>query len=477
MTRLLLVCLMCASAAAAPNELRPRNAHAFGDGLIRIEKPGKGRPPDDADEVTYRFDTFKDRDPAQATHEEETRRMLDQNDRIRSHLLVMKPGEVRWLWFAEQDILLCDHFGCARGPDAYAAKLELVSVKRHADELPDDMHITAWPFLGVRRGKTWAALPAEDVKSLDSVRLLGDVVVIDGREERFGLSGSRTSNPSFQATHRVSSLRARLADEEGLVALRAGQWKKARDQFARGVALDPSLNLPQLHLAAARTRLNETPIDLSVLQRDPVGLYWRVMVDDTLAVLRGSPAIRKLAAPTPGTAAAIDYRCASSCMAIDPTGRFVVAYASVVRYAEFGLSFGVLRVIDLKARSIINTIPLDEGGSGSTENDGTQRCAKCKRLVAAQRTLTELGFTPVKSAPVSITLLDADTYSDRPLITFPTAKLQLGRAGDKQPGAARFLEITPPVRFAKVPAAELFDSLVVYRWVSGSTTDVTLVPR
>ena len=47
---------------------------------MKIEKPGKGLPPDDADEVTYRYDTFKDRDPAQKSHEEETRRMLDKND-------------------------------------------------------------------------------------------------------------------------------------------------------------------------------------------------------------------------------------------------------------------------------------------------------------------------------------------------------------------------------------------------------------
>ena len=479
MVRLLVVCLMCATAAASPNELRPpSNAHAFGDGLMRIEKPGKGLPPDDADEVTYRYDTFKDRDPAQKSHEEKTRRMLDENDRIRDNLLVMKPGEVRWLWFAEQDGSLCDHFGCAHGPDDYAATLELVSVTRHTDELPDDMHITAWPFLGVRRGKTWAALPAEQVKSIDSVHLRDDVVVIDVREERFGISGSGSSDPTFHATHSVSlsSLRARLADAEGLVALRAKKWKLARDLFARAVKFDPSLDLPQLHLAVAQTQLREVPVDMSVMQRDPVGLYWRVMADDTFAVLRKSPAIRGLVAPTPGTTEAIDYRCMSSCMEIEPTGRFVVAYASVVNNSEFHLSFGALRVIDLKTRSIVSTIPLDEGGDGAKENDGTQRCVKCKRLVAAQKTLTDLGFTPVKSAPVSITLLDASTYSDRPLITFPDAKLQLGRAGDKQPGTARFLEITPPVRFARVPAAELFDSLVIYRWAYGSTTDITLVP-
>ena len=478
MTRLLVVwlvvCLMGATAAASPNELRPRGARAFGDGLMKIERAGKGRPPGDADEVTYRYDKFKDLDPSQETREEKTRRMLDENDRVRDNLLVMKPGEVRWLWFKEQDDSLCDHFGCTQEPDNYAAKLELVSVTRHTDALPDDMHITAWPFLGVRRGKIWAALPAEKVKRLDSVHLVGDVVVIDGHEERLVMSGS-----TFRATHSVSlsSLRARLDDEEGLVALRARKWTKARELFARAVKLDPSLNLPQLHLAVAKTQLREVPVDMSVMQRDPAGLYWRVMADDTFAVLRKSPAILGLVARTPGTTDAIDYRCTSSCMEIDPTGRFVVAYASSVSDAEFRLSFGALRVIDLKSRSIVSTIPLDDGGDGATENDGTRRCVKCRRLVAAQKTLIDLGFTPVKSVPVSITLLDASTYSDRPLITFPDAKLQLGRAGDKQPGAAKFIEITPPIRFAKVQAAELFDSLVIYRWTYGSSTDVTLVPR
>ncbi|HEY4244773.1 MAG TPA: hypothetical protein VGM88_33390 [Kofleriaceae bacterium] len=477
--RWLLLCLMGATAAAAPNGLPPRGAHAVDGTLIRIDKAGEGLPPEDADEATYRYDLYKDRDPAQKVSEAKTRRMLEQNDRIRDNLLVMKPGEVRWLWFSEQDGMLCSHFGCEHGPDDYAAKLELVSVTRHADTLPDDMHITAWPYLGVRRGKTWAPLPAEQMKSLESVRIAGDNVVIEDHEVRFGIGGSGAEDPTFHATHSVSlaSLRARLDDADGLVALRAKKWKAARDLFARAVALDASLDLPQLHLAAAQAHLREASIDLSVLQRDPAGLYWRVMADDTLAVLRTSPAIRALVAKTPGTLEAIDYRCASSCMEIDPSGRFVVAYASVVSDAEFQLSFGVLRVIDLKTREVISTISLDDGGGEPKEPDGTQRCVKCKRLTAAQKTLTDLGFTPVKSAPVTIALLDARTYSSRPLITFPDAKLQLGRAGDKQPNPDTFLEIKPPVRFARVPAAELFDSLVIYRWTSGETTDVTLVPR
>jgi hypothetical protein len=464
-----IVLLMSATAVAAPNQLGPRNAHRFGDGLVRIEKPGDGEPPDDADEVTYRYDVFKDRDPAQATHEVTTRRMTDQTDRIRDNLLVMKPGEIRWLWFAEQDGMLCDHFGCAHGPDNYAAKLELVSVTRHADELPDAMHITAFPYFGVRRGKTSAALPGEQVKSIASVRVVGDSVVIEDDETRFEANAVRRVTHTFG----LAELRARLLDEEGLVALHARSRKTARDAFENAVALAPELDVPQLHLAAAHAALHEA-FDLSVMKRDPAGLYWRVMEDPLYVALRKDPAVTALVSTTKGTLDAMDYRCEASCMSVDPSGRYLVAWASIATNAEFNLSFGALRVIDLSTGAVLETIPLDDGSSRSA-TDGTYRCEKCARRTAAERMLVDLGFRPITSAAKTIEYRDT-RHTTHPLITFTGMGVQLGLASDKPADAKQYLAIDPPPE-SKLVAVELFDHVVIYRWSLSSVSDVAVVRR
>jgi hypothetical protein len=95
--------LIAQTAQARPGELAPRGTTTRLGASIRIEKPGVGEPPEDSDEATYRYDLYTQRDPAQATHEEKSRRLTEANDRIRDHLLEMRPGEIRWLWFDEQD--------------------------------------------------------------------------------------------------------------------------------------------------------------------------------------------------------------------------------------------------------------------------------------------------------------------------------------------------------------------------------------
>ncbi len=441
MRRVALALLLASQAAhARPGELRPpRDASRDLDGVAKIEKPGAGAVPDDADEVTYRQDLYSDRDRSQKTHVEQTRRMTDSNDRVRDTLMEMKPGEVRWSWYSEQDGSQCDCRGCARGPTPYAERLELVAVVKHHADLPDDIHITAWPYLGVRSGTTWASLPGDQIEKIEDVALAGGTVTIDVVETRF--EAAVTRHERIVVT--MDELRARLADSRGVEDMKQKKWKAAKAELDRAIALAPALDAPYWHRAAVAVALHLTP-DLSVVAaRNPVGLYWRVMTDSQLAGLRDAPAIRALVSKAPGTFDPVPlYRCRSCAgVAIDPGHRFVVAYASVVRDADFGLAFGALRVIDRSTGVIIDTIPLD-GGGASDANDGTPRCAHCKQLVAAQRMLRDLGFTAA-GAP--------------------------GTPATPGPAIAR----TVRTKEAEVIAIDVFPDLSLQRWtLIGGMTDV-----
>src|SRR5450432_681982 len=182
----------------------PSTAHRDLGELIHVDKAGTGDPPEDSDEATYSYDVFFNRDPDHVTHEAKTRRLTETNDRIRDNLLQMRPGEVRRIWFSEQDGNNCSHFGCEHGPDPYAARLELVSVTPHHAVLPEGMHITAWPHLGVRRGDLWAPLSPQPIQQIVETRLVSDHVTIDY------VGGSPAEHASF--TMSLDELRARVED-------------------------------------------------------------------------------------------------------------------------------------------------------------------------------------------------------------------------------------------------------------------------
>jgi hypothetical protein len=477
----LIVLLLTELAHARPGELRPpRDATKDRTGqATQIAKPGTGEPPDHGDEVTYRLDVFANRDPQQVTHSEQTRPMINEgpSDRVRDTLLVMRPDEIRWTWYEEQDGSLCDHFGCSGGPTQYAAKLELVSIVRHHDVLPEAMHITAWPFLGVRRGDLWAPIPADRVVRLVEVRLAGDRVTIDLVSKRFPAEKIEAR----QIVVSLDELRARLEDIAGLAALKRKRWGAASAAFDRAIALDPALDAPHVHAAVARVALHQRPATLAVVAaRNPVWLYWKVMSDASLASLRSDPAIRGLVVSTPGSFDPVaQYRCNDDCrrVAIEPTQRFAVAFASVVLSAEDGLAHGALRVIDRERGAVIATIPLDDGNATSTI-DGTYRCAKCPRLVGAQRMLRDLGFSAPPREPVWISYLDKDqALPFHARVVFPGAKLELAFASDRVKTANQFVPITLPLD-TKLIDAELIGDLVIYRWRAfGGLTDAMIVRR
>jgi hypothetical protein len=472
-----LLLLLPELAHARPGQLRPpRNAVKDRDGLAHIEKRGTGEPPDDADEVTYRLDLYSDRDPEQLAHSEESRRMTDQNDRIRDTLLEMRPGEVRWTWYSEQDGSQCDHFGCARGPTPYAARLELVSVVRHHDVLPDGMHITAWPYLGVRRGELTAAIPAEPTYRLDGVTLAGDRVTIAFATKQASMDPPEPSKISVS----LDELRARLEDAAGQAAAGRKRWKVARAAFERAIALAPDIDPPYLHAAAAQRALHEPPTHLATLAaRNPAWLYWKVMSDPSLAELRSEPAIRGLVSGTPGT---FDLTPLERCqrgdcigVAVEPTGRFALAYAAVINTAETGLAFGALRVIDRERGAVIASIPLDSGEM--EKGDGSPRCGNCARLMAAKKMIHNLGFSAAPHEPVTIEYIDPRYAWPRPArIVFPGAKLELALSGDRRNNANQFIAISLPMN-TKVTAAELLDDLAIVRWSYMSTPSDVLVYR
>jgi hypothetical protein len=386
----------------------------------------------------------------------------------------MKPGEVRWSWFKAQDSDTCDHSGCAGSPTPYAARLELVSVTRHHDDLPDGMHVTAWPFLGVRQGTRWAALPGDRVKQINSVKLAGDKVTIDLVVTRFPENDPRRE----QIVVATDELRARLEEVGGIDAMKRKKWKAAKAAFDRAIALDtPYLHLASCGRTARVARGSER--DRSRCDAQPGR---RLLACDVGRRVRQAALAPRDPRPGGRLAGIVRSGAAVSLPRELPRdrGRPEQAFrCRVCGHGPLGRTWPVVwRVEDPRSaeRRFGRDDPLDDG-RGDTDGDGSPRCARCKRLLAAQKMLRDLGFSPPPHAPVTIDYFDPQyRWPYRPHVVFTDARLVLALAADRPKTSNQFIAIAPPVD-TTVTDAYLLGDLVIYRWARHQVTDVIAFRR
>ncbi|MFT3695643.1 MAG: hypothetical protein QM831_21075 [Kofleriaceae bacterium] len=462
-----LILLASATAVAAPtDDLRPHDTHSFDNALVRTVTKGTGRAPEYGDEVTYTWTLYRDRDPRKGEHITLTRR-LDLEDgnwyaRYREQLHDMREGEVRLMWFAEQDGNLCDHFGCAGPPTKFAAKLELLTITRHVDVLPDDMHVTLLPSLSIQRGRQLLDLGSGYAHvQLASVALANETVVIETDEQA---TYGNTKPTHVTRKLPIAEIRARFSDDAGLAAAKHHEWKKAKELFTTAVDLAPQLDLPHLHLAMANAHLG-LKVDLTAMDHDPAGFYFRIHYDPLYEPLKTNPLVKELNHGK-GEITALGYNCEQNCMEVDATGRFVAVPARYVTTSENVFAWNALRIVDVQTGAVIDTVQ-----AALTDSS----CDHCPEYLAAKAMLVDLGFKPV-IGHARIEIDEDDVLKKHVRIRFPD--LTLARAADKPRDATAFRAIELPER-QKILEAIRVGQVILVRWaaIENEYIDVTVLPK
>jgi hypothetical protein len=88
--------------------LLPSSAHADIE-RRRVDRPGSGDVPHDADQLTYRIDFAWQHEPVERTERTVRGSEIALNDEHRADLLAMRVGEVRRVWGHAVDGNQCDH--------------------------------------------------------------------------------------------------------------------------------------------------------------------------------------------------------------------------------------------------------------------------------------------------------------------------------------------------------------------------------
>jgi hypothetical protein len=315
--------------------------------------------------------------------------------------------------------------GAPAGTAAAAKPAEERGIKKVISraELPDGLVLEVEPGgIAVRRGALVAPVPV--LGRSVSPRALKGVVMEDdgGRSGAAGLRGRLivTIEDSCDQKHEVSltlaNLNARIENVAALALYRQRKWADAADGFARALALDPGLDVAVTNLASAQVRGGKSDAAARtlapLLAKAPVATYARVVSDPDLAPLLKTPAVAALRAPARGTARLtltkheVNLRGKSPGAGAGPGAVAVSSKYPLVAAVDDEWSWGTctgqadLLLLDF-AGAAVARLPLFSSAE-MTPDDGDncpfRRAARAKigtRVAAAQRLLTDLGFSPL----------------------------------------------------------------------------------
>ena len=263
-------------------------------------------------------------------------------------------------------------------------------------------------------------------------------------------------------THRVTfsarTLVAHLENADALAEYRAGRPARAAVGFARAVALDPDFDLAYTNQAQALAVAGDAAAAVAALQplldRNPVHVYARVMLEPGLAALREQPAIAAVRSHTPGTATidATTFTLAGARVAIDG-GQAGGRIAAIDVEASWGTCRfeSKLQIFDAATGALRAEVPIvtwADADPDACDGQGLLPEARTRvaaRVEAANRVLRDLGFAPVTGTRPSAGSEEAQ--GDRVVIAvpFPADRLTL----EISDGIARVTRAAAPARGAR----------------------------
>jgi hypothetical protein len=271
----------------------------------------------------------------------------------------------------------------------------------------------------------------------------------------------------------VPGLEARLENVAALDLHRQRRWNESAAGFARAVALDPTFDVAATNLASAQVMLGKPDDAMKtiapLLARAPVATYAKLVSDPELAPLLQQAEVAALRVPVPGTAR---LKQTSTDVGLERSFALSSRYrvvAAVHRESGWGIctSEAELVLLDLKGVELARMRLYDTSESTTDEEHGcpiakSARPRVAARVAAAQRLLTDLGFSPAGE-------LGQQSTTDSGLLrrTFPHAKVGLvigpkgvrALHGDHELGAA-------PTRGESLDAAAFLDGYdaIAFTW-------------
>jgi hypothetical protein len=275
----------------------------------------------------------------------------------------------------------------------------------------------------------------------------------------------------------VRNLEARLENVAALALYRKRRWGDSAAGFARALALDRTFDVAATNLASAQLRSGRA--DEAVKTLGPflypirAATYARLVADPELAPLLDRPEVTAMRAPVAGTA---KLKTTSGDVTLE--GRFAFSgkyrlVAAVHGEASWGTCAREAELVLLdSAGAVAARMPLLSPADQAIDDARdcpirkSARGAVAARVAAAQRLLTDLGFSP-GGEPGELSL----TEKGLPRATFARAKIGLVLA----PGVARVLRGDQEIGSAATPgrqleAASFFDGsyvsldAVVFAW-------------
>ncbi|MFL5304467.1 MAG: hypothetical protein ACJ8F1_04610 [Polyangia bacterium] len=203
----------------------------------------------------------------------------------------------------------------------------------------------------------------------------------------------------------IRNLEARLANVAALADYHQRRWRDSAAGFARALALDPRFTVAATNLASAQLAIGDAAAAVKTLAPFlaplDVAMYARLVADRDLAPLLDRPDVAATRASAPGTAKL-------KMTAVDVTldGRFAFStkyrlVAAVRGEASWGSCSRRAELVLLDSRGQVAVrLPLFSLTESSTDEarncpiESSARVSVAARVAAAQRLLTDLGFSP-----------------------------------------------------------------------------------
>ena len=346
-----------------------------------------------------------------------------------------------------------------------------IAVTGNRAQLPHDlMLVLGARGLAVQRGKLRAPLEVDGHSTLMklAVSMYGELV---------GVEVTDACDVVHKLNLGLRNLEARLENVAALAHHRRGHWDDSAAGFARALALDPNFDVAATNLASAQVkngRADDAIKTLGPFLSPPnAGTYARLVADPELAPLLDRPEVAATRAAVAGMA---KLKMTAGNVTLEGTFVFSRQYrlAAAVHGEE---SWGScareseLVLLDAAAR-VAARVPLVSMTESTTDEardcpiKTSARAGVAGRVAAAQRLLTDLGFSP-GGEPGEL----STTETGLPRATFARAKVGLVIAG----GVARALrgnrEIgKAPTLGEHLEAASFFEAsyeglnAVVFEW-------------
>ncbi len=302
---------------------------------------------------------------------------------------------------------------------------------------PDDVNTPAWLKSLISKG-------AVKTGQLDVVVHNDDLAVTDGKDKAsLNISATdirrRTRFPNKQAikvdytygaacnnedrsrTFTYASLKAHLENQRALRHHQKQRYREAAEGFEKAVELDPSFDTAVINLACAQALLGNTEQALAtlkpLLEKDPVRMYFKILMDDDLKSLRSHPSVTSLKADAPGTYALNDIWRKSG-----------VAYSKskgLVATVSVGYSWNELywdarfRIHDVKTGMLLINKFLVSGDGDDSDSEIRRKIISDSRkdgagtAVRVNEFLRDFGFNPPQDFEQGIGVEPEGTWPDK----------------------------------------------------------------